>query len=114
MGEVWLARQVDGRVQREVALKLPGMLQHGNVWRERFSRERDILARLEHPHIARFYDAGVTETGQPWLAMECVFGTTLLDHVAARALPIPGAWRSSGRSSPPSPMRTAISSCTAT
>jgi tRNA A-37 threonylcarbamoyl transferase component Bud32/tetratricopeptide (TPR) repeat protein len=89
MGEVWLARQVDGRVQREVALKLPGVLQHGNVWRERFSRERDILARLEHPHIARFYDAGVTESGQPWLAMECVFGTTLLDHAAARALTIP-------------------------
>ena len=84
MGEVWLARQVDGRVEREVALKLPGMLQQGDVWRERFRRERDILARLEHPHIARFYDAGVSEAGQPWLAMECVFGTTLLEHVAAR------------------------------
>lgn len=89
MGEVWLARQVDGRVQREVALKLPGMLQHGDVWRERFGRERDILARLEHPHIARFYDAGVADSGQPWLAMECVFGKTLLEHAAARALPIP-------------------------
>jgi len=89
MGEVWLARQVDGRVQREVALKLPGMLQHGDVWRERFSRERDILARLEHPHIARFYDAGVADTGQPWLAMECVFGKTLLDHATARSLPLP-------------------------
>ncbi len=89
MGEVWLARQVDGRVQREVALKLPALPQHGEVWRERFSRERDILARLEHPHIARFYDAGVTESGQPWLAMECVFGTTLLEHAAARALSIP-------------------------
>ncbi len=89
MGEVWLARQVDGRVQREVALKLPGMLQHGDLWRERFGRERDILARLEHPHIARFYDAGVADSGQPWLAMECVFGRTLLDHAAARSLPVP-------------------------
>lgn len=89
MGEVWLARQADGRVQRDVALKLPALPQHGAVWRERFSRERDILARLEHPHIARLYDAGVTESGQPWLAMECVFGTTLLEHATARALSIP-------------------------
>ncbi|HET9652765.1 MAG TPA: serine/threonine-protein kinase, partial [Usitatibacter sp.] len=88
MGEVWLARQVDGRVQRDVALKLPAMLQQGRVWRERFGRERDILARLEHPHIARFYDAGVADGGQPWLAIECVFGATLLDHANAGALPI--------------------------
>ncbi len=89
MGEVWLARQVDGRVGREVALKLPALAHQGDVWRERFRRERDILARLEHSHIARFYDAGVSESGQPWLAMECVFGMTLLDHAAARALSIP-------------------------
>ncbi|MGZ5662430.1 MAG: protein kinase domain-containing protein [Usitatibacter sp.] len=89
MGEVWLARQVDGRVQREVALKLPALLQHGEVWRQRFRRERDILARLEHPHIARFYDAGVADSGQPWLAMECVFGMTLLEHATARGLSIP-------------------------
>jgi tetratricopeptide (TPR) repeat protein len=86
MGEVWLARQVDGRVDREVALKLPVLPEHGDAWRERFRRERDILARLEHPHIARFYDAGVAEGGQPWLAMECVFGSTLLEHAAARSL----------------------------
>jgi hypothetical protein len=84
MGEVWLARQVDGRVQREVALKLPAVLQRGEVWRERFRRERDILARLEHPHIARFYDAGVDDSGQPWLAMEHVAGMTLLAHLASR------------------------------
>ena len=88
MGEVWLARQVDGRVQREVALKLPALPQRGEVWRERFRRERDILARLEHPHIARFHDAGVADSGQPWLAMECVIGRTLLEDAAARALPV--------------------------
>ena len=84
MGEVWLARQADGRVRREVALKLPAVLHQGEVWRERFRRERDILARLEHPHIARFYDAGVADSGQPWLAMEHVAGTTLMAHVASR------------------------------
>ncbi len=89
MGEVWLARQADGRVAREAALKLPTIHQQGGSWRERFRRERDILARLEHPHIARFYDAGVTDSGQPWLAMEFVEGLSLAEHVASRSLSIP-------------------------
>ncbi len=89
MGEVWLARQADGRIEREVALKLPALFQQGEVWRERFRRERDILAKLEHPHIARLYDAGVTEAGQPWLAMEFVAGLTLSEHVASRSFSIP-------------------------
>jgi serine/threonine protein kinase len=89
MGEVWLARQADGRVERDVALKLPAIHQQGEVWRERFRRERDILAKLEHPHIAHLYDAGVTQTGQPWLAMEYVEGLSLSEHVAANSLSIP-------------------------
>jgi eukaryotic-like serine/threonine-protein kinase len=84
MGEVWLARQADGRMQREVALKLPALHQQGEGWRERFRRERDILASLEHPHIARLYDAGLTQKGQPWLAMEYVAGLSLSEHVASR------------------------------
>jgi tRNA A-37 threonylcarbamoyl transferase component Bud32/tetratricopeptide (TPR) repeat protein len=88
MGEVWLARQADGRVERVVALKLPALSQQGEVWRERFRRERDILARLEHPHIARLYDAGVTDAGQPWLAMEFVEGPSLSEHMASRSLSI--------------------------
>ena len=86
MGEVWLARQADGRVQREVALKLPALHLLEGGWRERFRRERDILARLEHPNIARLYDAGVTGAGQPWLAMEFVGGLTLLEHMGSRQL----------------------------
>jgi len=74
MASVWLAQRVDWLEQRRVALKLP----HG-AWRraglvERFARERAILATLEHPHIARLYDAGVTPSGQPWLALEYVDG----------------------------------------
>ena len=88
MGEVWLARQVDGRVERDVALKLPMIHQHSEVWRERFSRERDILAKLTHPNIARLFDAGVSDKessrGQPYLAMEHVEGESLTDFVAAR------------------------------
>jgi hypothetical protein len=90
MGEVWLARQADGRVQREVALKLPALHLLEGAWRERFRRERDILARLEHPHIARLYDAGVTDAGQPWLAMEFVGGLTLLEHANSRNLGLAG------------------------
>jgi tetratricopeptide (TPR) repeat protein len=89
MGEVWLARQVDGRLEREVALKLPGLHQQGAHWRERFRRERDILARLAHPHIARLYDAGVSSDGQPWLAMEHVEGRPLDEHVRHEAPSIP-------------------------
>ena len=92
MGEVWLARQADGRVEREVALKLPAIQQHGDVWRERFRRERDILAKLSHPHIARLYDAGVSEEqgsrGQPYMAMEYVEGRSLTEHAAAGKLDI--------------------------
>ena len=88
MGEVWLANQVDGRVEREVALKLPTVYLHSEVWRERFRRERDILAKLAHPNIARLFDAGVSDEqasrGQPYLAMEFIEGESLTDYVTAR------------------------------
>jgi tetratricopeptide (TPR) repeat protein/predicted Ser/Thr protein kinase len=89
MGEVWLARQADGHVERNIALKLPAVNQRSDVWRERFRRERDILAKLEHPNIARLYDAGVAGTGQPWLAMEFVEGMSLSEYVASRSPSIP-------------------------
>jgi serine/threonine protein kinase len=93
MGEVWLAEQVDGRVERQVALKLPTVHQHSEVWRERFRRERDILAKLAHPNIAKLYDAGVSDEegsrGQPYLAMEYVEGEALGDYAALHRLSIP-------------------------
>jgi serine/threonine-protein kinase len=86
MGEVWLARRADGGFQREVALKLP--LSNPLPWdlAERFSLERDILARLEHPNIARLYDAGVSAEGQPYLAMEMVRGEPITAFSDGRRL----------------------------
>lgn len=77
MAEVWLARRADGAFKREVALKLPTKRHlRGDVER-RFIQERDILASLEHPLIARFYDAGIDPNGLPYFAMEYVRGERL-------------------------------------
>ena len=89
MGTVWLAERTDGLVKREVALKLPMIALHRSV-AERFTRERDILATLVHPHIARLYDAGIAPTGQPWLAMEYVDGESIDAWCNRRRLPIRG------------------------
>ena len=76
MGAVWLAERTDGTLKRKVALKLPRL-----AWAQdlavRMARERDILAGLEHPNIARLYDAGVDAVGRPWLAIEYVEGRDL-------------------------------------
>lgn len=79
MAEVWLARRADGAFRREVALKLPMLGRLRVDLEQRFARERDILAALEHPHIARFYDAGVDRNGLPYLAMEYVAGEPLTE-----------------------------------
>jgi len=89
MAEVWLARRADGAFKREVALKLP-MLAHAQAGlAARFARERDILAALEHPHIARLYDAGAEPQGLPYIAMEYVQGAALTDWCDAQRLGIP-------------------------
>ena len=68
MGTVWLAERSDGLLKRRVALKLPHMSWLGSLT-QRMAQERDILASLEHPNIARLYDAGVTQHGRPYLAL---------------------------------------------
>jgi serine/threonine protein kinase/tetratricopeptide (TPR) repeat protein len=83
MGMVWLASRADGLYKRRVALKLlrPG-LADPNL-RLRFTREREILARLEHPNIARLLDAGIGSEGQPYLALEYVEGVSITDYCQA-------------------------------
>ncbi len=76
MGEVWLAERADGEFEQRVAIKqlaypTPGLL-------ARFRQERQILARLEHPNIARLIDGGVDTHGAPYLAMEYVEGVPII------------------------------------
>src|SRR5689334_12681089 len=59
MATVWLAERADGQLKRQVAIKLPKASHGSGVLAERFARERDVLAALDHPHIARLIDAGV-------------------------------------------------------
>jgi len=83
MGIVYLARRADGAFQKEVAIKIVRRQLATRQFFERFQRERDILARLEHPHIARLLDGGTTP---PFLVMEYVKGEPLLSYADSRRL----------------------------
>jgi len=74
MGEVWLAQRCDGLYDRRVALKLlrAGLADPG--LQTRFARERQILARLQHPGVAQLLDAGVDGNGNPYVVLEHVHG----------------------------------------
>jgi len=89
MGTVWLAEQSDELITRTVALKLPLLHLSKRGLRTRFGRERNILAALDHPGIAKMFDAGVTEDGQPYMAMQYVQGTAISNHCDSRKLSIP-------------------------
>ena len=78
MGTVYLAERED--VGREVALKVVRGDLADPTARRRFLFERRVLGRLEHPHIARLYDAGVADDGTPYFAMERVEGLPLTDY----------------------------------
>jgi serine/threonine protein kinase/TolB-like protein len=88
MAEVWLAQRADGAFQRQVALKLPALATLRKDLASRFARERDILASLEHPNIARLYDAGVSAERLPYLALEYVAGQPLTAWCDAHRLGI--------------------------
>jgi serine/threonine protein kinase len=80
MGVVWRARRRDGAIKRPLALKLPHAGSQSRQIIDRFTRERDILGELLHPNIARLDDAGVTDSGQPFLALEYVPGLPLTQY----------------------------------
>jgi tetratricopeptide (TPR) repeat protein len=86
MAVVWLADRADGMLRRQVALKLPRMALVHPAMAARMAHERDILAGLEHPNIARLYDAGVDGKGRPYLALEYVPGVALDAYIRAHSL----------------------------
>ncbi len=77
MGVVYRAERADGQFQQECALKLIAVGLGQVQARQRFLRERQILASLQHDNIAALIDGGVSEQGEPWYAMERVDGTPL-------------------------------------
>ncbi len=84
MGTVFLAERVEGQFEQYVAIKLLRGFPTSESMR-RLRQERQILAALDHPNIARLLDGGETEDGQPWLAMEYVAGLPLLEYVRLHA-----------------------------
>jgi serine/threonine protein kinase len=74
MGSVWLAERLDKLLDRKVALKLPHTGWAMPDFAARLRHERQLLSSLEHPRIARLYDAGIDADGRPWLALEVVRG----------------------------------------
>ncbi len=88
MGAVYLADRADGAFEQQVALKLvKSGLAHDDFLR-RFLRERQILARLEHPKIARLVDGGADASGRPYFAMEYVRGLAITTYCEQRALDV--------------------------
>lgn len=77
MGVVYLAHRDDGEYDSRVAVKILPHGLGGEEARRRFLAERQMLARLQHPHIARLYDGGTTPEGLPYLVLEYVEGLPL-------------------------------------
>jgi len=77
MGSVWLAERCDGRFDRKVAIKFIHLTLLDDFGAERFKREGAILGKLAHPQIAELIDAGLTASGEPYLALEYVEGQSI-------------------------------------
>ena len=88
MGTVWLAERSDGLFTRRVAVKLLNAALMGRSGEERFKQEGSLLGRLTHPHIAHLMDAGVAESGQPYLVLELVEGQHIDQYCTRRALSV--------------------------
>jgi tetratricopeptide (TPR) repeat protein len=90
MGEVWLSERADGQHEQQAALKILSPYLAAPDSLQRFRRERQLLARLEHPNIARLLDGGLSSQGEPYLVMEYVEGTRLDRYCEEQKLPVPG------------------------
>jgi eukaryotic-like serine/threonine-protein kinase len=93
MGSVWLGRRSDGRFEGLVAVKLLDRRGLGQAAAAQIRHEAGLLAKLTHPNIARLFDAGVRENGQPYLILEYIEGEPIDRYVAARGLALPARLR---------------------
>jgi serine/threonine protein kinase len=82
MGSVYLGERADGEIQQRVAIKLLRADGHRMGWRERFLKERQLLASLHHASVVHVIDAGHTEDGRPFLVMEHVEGIPIDQYAA--------------------------------
>jgi serine/threonine protein kinase len=89
MGAVYLAHRADGQFKQQVAIKVIDMPLATELFRERFRVERQILAGLSHPYIARLLDGGVSEAGELYLAMEYIEGVSITRFCEQKKLSIP-------------------------
>src|SRR4051812_105637 len=87
MGTVYRAVRDDEQFQKEVAVKVVKRGMNFDAVQARFRHERQILARLDHPHIGRLIDGGITDTGLPYFVMECIEGVPLTEYCAGKSLP---------------------------
>ena len=88
MGAVYRARRSDGQFEQQVAIKIIDMPLASDFFREKFRAERQMLAGLTHPYIARLLDGGVTEDGELYLAMEFIDGVCITDFCQQQALTV--------------------------
>ena len=86
MGEVYRATRADGAYDQQVAIKLVRVGFDTPELLERFRHERQILATLEHPNIARLLDAGTTDEGIPYFVMELIEGTPINQYSVGKGL----------------------------
>lgn len=93
MGLVYLGVLEAEDFQKPVAIKLIKRGMDSELMVDRFRRERQILARLDHPYIARLLDGGSTKTGQPYFVMEYVEGKPLVVYCSAQSMNIPDRLR---------------------
>lgn len=93
MGAVYRGERVDAAFRKQVAIKIIRPWLDSADIVERFRRERQVLADLEHPHIARLLDGGTTPDGRPFLVMEYVDGETIDRHADASRLTVDGRLR---------------------
>jgi non-specific serine/threonine protein kinase/serine/threonine-protein kinase len=88
MGEVYLARRTDDVYKKHVAMKIVRREYDDSTFARRFELERDTLARLDHPNIAKLLDGGTTEDGRPYFVMDWIEGLPVDRFAAEHALTV--------------------------